>query len=80
MSLIEHWTVDNTGWSGGLSWFKTGGTDVNPLRFTTKEEATTYALEKKEEFNDPNTLWRVVHTTIEREENREVITREWNQL
>jgi len=25
---LEFWTVENTGWSGGISWFKTGGTEI----------------------------------------------------
>lgn len=77
---INFWTVENTGWSNGTSWFKTGGTDANPLRFTAREEAEVYAIRSKELMNDPSTLWRIVHTTITREENREVITREWKQL
>lgn len=79
-STLEFWTVENTGWSGGLSWFKTGGTDANPLRFTTREEADAYAIRSKELMNDPNTKWRVVRTTIEREDNREVIAREWDAI
>lgn len=78
--MIEFYSVENTGWSGGVSWFTTGGTDMNPRRFTTSEEATTYAQRSKEINDDSNTLWRVVYTTIERTENREVLTRTWSMI
>lgn len=77
MKTLDYYTVENTGWSGGISWFSTGGTEMNPLRFKTEAEATDYALEKQAELNDPNTLWRVVHTTVEREENRRVTIEQW---
>lgn len=72
---INFWTVENTGWSGGISWFSTGGTDANPLRFKTKYEAINYLIKQKEELNQDTTLWRYVHTTIQRTDNKEVITR-----
>lgn len=80
MNTIEFWTVENTGWSGGVSWFKTGGTDANPLRFMTYTPALDYATRRKNKLNQPATLWRIVHTTIVREKNKEVITREWQQI
>jgi hypothetical protein len=75
--MIEFWTVEDTGWSNGVSWFKTAGTDSNPLRFESYKAALSYALDKKERFDQPATKWRVVHTTIDRTESSEVITREW---
>lgn len=78
--MIEFWTVENTGWSGGVSWFKIGGTDANPLRFNTYTPALDYATESKIELNEPATLWRVVHTTIERTVDGEVITRKYQNL
>ena len=75
--MIEFWTVEDTGWSNGVSWFKTGGTDTNPLRFDSYKAAYDYAKRKKVEFNQQATKWRVVHTTIDRAETREVTTREW---
>jgi hypothetical protein len=78
--MIEFYTVENTGWSGGISWFTTGGTDMNPRRFNTNEEATVYATRSQELMNDPNTLWRIVHTIIERTENKEVLTRTWTMI
>lgn len=75
--MIEFWTVEDTGWSNGVSWFRSGGTDANPLRFDSYKAALSYALDKKERFNQPATQWRVVHTTIERTDYSEVTTREW---
>lgn len=80
MATLEYWTVENTGWSGGISWFKTGGTDANPLRFNSEDEAIAYGKKAKKEFDQDTTFWRVVRTTIQRSDNREVITREWNML
>jgi hypothetical protein len=78
--MIQFWTVENTGWSNGQSWFRTGGTDANPLRFNTHKEALEYANNLKEDWNDPNTLFRIVHTTFERSHNTEVTTRIFNEL
>lgn len=75
--MIKFWTVEDTGWSGGQSWFKTGGSEMNPLRFQSHELALEYAQTRKAKFNQPTTLWRVVETTIEKTDNREVTTREW---
>lgn len=78
--MIEFYTVENTGWSGGVSWFHTGGTDINPLRFTAESEARIYAEEQKKELDQDSTLWRVVHTTIVRTDNKEVTTRVWSMI
>lgn len=78
--MIQFYTVENTGWSGGISWFTTGGTDVNPLRFKVESEAISYAKNAKEELNQDTTFWRIVRTTIDRTDNKEVITREWNMV
>ena len=80
MKNLEYYTVENTGWSGGISWFKTGGSDANPLRFKTEAEATTYALERQANLNQSTTLWRIVHITVEREENKETTIKRWIQL
>lgn len=78
--MIQFYTVENTGWSGGISWFTTGGTDVNPLRFKVESEAITYAKRAKAELDQDTTFWRIVRTTIDRTDNKEVITREWNMV
>jgi hypothetical protein len=77
MKTLIYWTVENTGWSGGVSWFKTGGTEANPLRFNSPDAAFEYALNKKGQLNDPDTLWRVVHTKVVTEENSQVTTKVW---
>ena len=80
MKTIEFWSVENTGWSGGISWFTTGGTDVNPLRFDNRFDAFEYANRCKTELNQDTTLWRVVHTKIDRKEFEETTTRKWTLL
>ena len=77
---IEFWTVENTGWSGGTSWFHRGGTEMNPTRFKTFDKALQYAIKEKKEFNQDTTKWRVVRTTYERFENKEVRTKEWREV
>lgn len=78
--ITEWWSVENTGWSGGISWFSTGGTSTWPRRFQTEEDAMKYALEKKQELNDANTLWRYVHTRLERTDNKIVTTEIWTEV
>lgn len=53
-----YFTAENTGWSGGISWFQSGGSDMNPLRFKTQEEAEKYVT--KNRWDDKSVLWRVV--------------------
>lgn len=77
MNKIEYWTVEDTGWSGGSSWFATGGTWSNPIRFDGKEKA---AKKSKKECTDTQTQWRVVHTIIERTKDKEVITNQWTEI
>ena len=72
MRNLEYYAVENTGWSGGVSWFKTGGTDMNPLRFKTFDEALDFAVRKKKELDDDTTLWRIVWVTVVRTETSRV--------
>ena len=62
---LEFWTVENTGWSGGISWFK------GDTRFSTFDSAMEYAKEKKR-FSHENTCWRVVHHKILRDSDERV--------
>lgn len=78
--FVEWWDVENTGWSGGTSWFSTGGTPANPLRFDSEEDAKEFALKRKQDLNDPNTKWRYTHTTLEREGNKSVTTEIWTEV
>lgn len=74
MNALEYYTVENTGWSGGVSWFR------NDFRFGTLTEAEEHAKAEQESLNDPDTLWRVVKTVVERGDTWESITRTWKQL
>jgi len=80
--MIKHefWSVENTGWSGGISWFPTGGSEAIPLRFNSSEKASIYAKKKKKAEDDEYCKWRVVHTTIERYDDKEVITNAWTTI
>ena len=72
MRNLEYYAVENTGWSGGVSWFKTGGTEANPLRFNTFDEALEFAVRQKKELDDAPTLWRIVWVTVVRTETSRV--------
>jgi len=50
----EYWVVENTGWSGGASWFRS-----NDDRYTTKEDAVFIAMKYKERL--PDSKHRVTH-------------------
>lgn len=80
MNKIEYWSVEDTGWSGSSSWFATGGTWANPIRFDSKEKAFKAAKKSKKECTDTQTQWRVVHTTIERTEDKETIINQWIKI
>lgn len=53
-----YYTVENSGWSGGISWFESGGTHMNPLRLNSKEDAESYIRENR--WDDASVLWRIV--------------------
>jgi hypothetical protein len=78
--FVEWWYVENTGWSGGSSWFRIGGTQSSPLSFDSEESAKTYALTQKQKLNDINTKWRYVYSTLEREGNKSVTTNVWTEV
>ena len=78
--MIEFWTIESTGWSGGISWFHHGGTEMNPLRFKTYTPAIDYGKRARAELNQDTTLWRIVHTTIKTTDNSSVTTRTWTLL
>jgi hypothetical protein len=72
MRNLEYYAVENTGWSGGVSWFKTGGTEANPLRYNTFDEALDFVTRMKKEYDSPSTLWRIVWVTVVRTETSRV--------
>lgn len=71
LSTHQFWEVENTGWSGGISWFKSGG------RIKSEELAIEYATRKKLEFNDSDTFWRVTEVTFIRYEDGDSTVRKW---
>lgn len=60
---IEFYTVEDTGWSDGVSWFK------DDIRYPNFEEAFTLATQRKDRMAS-DMLHRVVHTEIFAEDNR----------
>jgi len=77
---IQFWSVENTGWSGGISWFHIGGTETNPLRFKSFDEAKTFAVRYRDQLEDPSIKWRIVRTIIEKYPSKEITTRVWEEL
>ena len=55
--MIKYFRVDNTGWSGGVSWFE-GAT-----RFATFDEARINQRER--DWNDDSVKWRITEVTIQ---------------
>lgn len=55
--MIKYYRVDNTGWSGGISWFE--GT----TRFSTFDEARSDQRERH--WGDDWVKWRITEVTIE---------------
>lgn len=71
----QYWTVENTGWSGGISWFPIG------IRRHTKEEAIDAAKAIAREVRlGSETKWRIVCNTVETFKNKSVQTKEWEEL
>lgn len=65
MSLLEYYSVQNTGWSNGTSWFDSGGDRANPLRFKDMKSAIDYIHDKH--WGDTAVEWRILHHKLERE-------------
>ena len=55
--MIKYFRVDNTGWSGGISWFE-GGT-----RFATFDEARSN--QRESDWGDDSVKWRIAEVTIQ---------------
>lgn len=70
--FMEWWTVENTGWSGGISWFD------SEVRFQNENQAIEYI--QKTRWDDPAVKWRYVHVTLERENNKAVTTEVWTEV
>jgi hypothetical protein len=78
--FMEWWRVENTGWSNGQSWFHSGGTDAHPWRAKSEAEAIEYINDRRKSWDDPVVKWRVVHVTVQREENRSITTEIWKEI
>lgn len=58
MKTLTYYLVQNTGWSGGISWFD------SDYRFESFQEAEIY--QKSAKWNDERVLWRIVEVVIVR--------------
>lgn len=61
---FEHWLVENTGWSGGVSWFD------DKQRYENYAKALSVASNRKNSSSDDSIKWRITHviTTYEHTE------------
>lgn len=75
--IIEYYAVENTGWSGGVSWSSTGGSKANPARFKSEQEALDYLA--KTRWDDPLVLWRTVHIVTNRKNGHDKKVR-WTRV
>lgn len=57
---ITYYEPQNTGWSGGISWFVTGDDKYKPIRYKTRKEAIEHNKRARDSWNDPEVKWRVV--------------------
>lgn len=62
MTRYEYWMAENTGWSGGVSWFPTSST-----HFTSRSAAEDAAKRFKETLNQKGTKHRVKHYIVSTE-------------
>jgi hypothetical protein len=69
-NFLEWWEVETTGWFGGISWFP------RTTRYDSVESAISKIDSAKKYDGDASTKYRYVHVTVQREPNKEVITRE----
>jgi hypothetical protein len=64
------WVPQNTGWSGGISWFDTKSGPISRYKATvcaSKEEAQRVNAELKEAMKTSEVLYRVVKRTVTEE-------------
>lgn len=78
--FIEYWTVQNTGWSDGLSWFNIGGSNINPFRHSSAADAISYIETGKIRAKDDSIKWRYTHTTVDQCDNKVVTTAVWTEV
>ena len=78
--VSQYWEVENTGWSGGISWFTCEINKYEPRHFKLEEMAMEYVSRKKLEFNDENMLWRIISVTVTGYEDGNSIVKKWKQV
>lgn len=78
VTSIEFWTVQNTGWSGGVSWFDVEAHRRSPLRFDSEEEARDYIRANR--WNDSAVKWRITHVQIERSPSGRLTSETWLEV
>lgn len=75
MDISHEWyTVENTGWSGGISWFSSSS------RYASADAAIAVIELRKSEINDPEMLWRYAHVRRKVKGNTETITSTWTTV
>jgi hypothetical protein len=78
--FIEYWTVQYTGWSGGISWFEYSGSHINPHRYSSAAQAIENIEYGKTLIKDDSTKWRYTHTTVDQCDNKVVTTTLWTEV
>lgn len=61
-NVFEYWKVQNTGYSNGVSWFDTGGTEVRPARFESEAAARQFLITNR--WGGAEVKWRLVHVVV----------------
>ncbi len=78
--VYEYWIVQNTGWSGGVSWFDVGGSPAQPLRFADERQALDCAARARKMLSDRSVKWRLVHVRVETADSQRVTTETFKLL
>lgn len=78
--FLEWWRVENTGWSGGHSWFSVDENRYEARRFESSKEAIAYINREKKSLKDASIKWRYVHVTLERTGNTSITTETWTEI
>lgn len=71
-TIVEYWKVQNTGYSGKVSWFDSCGPTRQQLRFESEAAAKQYLVANR--WGGADVLWRLVHVVIATTESERVTT------
>jgi len=71
-TVVEYWKVQNTGYSGGVSWFDSCGSTMQQLRFESEKAAKQYLVANR--WGGADVLWRLVHVVMATTESERVTT------